>query len=53
MGASGHSIPNEGQVCYRFMTDSGSIAKRTTQVGEVKRPLAAVSKIVDAKNMKF
>ena len=35
------------------MTDSGSISKGTTQVGEVKRPLAAVSKIVAAKNIVF
>ena len=35
------------------MTESGSIAKGTTQIGEVKRPLAAVSKIVEAKNIVF
>ena len=46
--ASGHSIPNEGEVTYKFMTESGSIAQGTTQVGEVRRPLAAVSKITKA-----
>ena len=49
--ASGHSIPNEGQVSYRFMTDTGSISSGTTQVGEVQRPLAAVSKISKAGNI--
>merc|ERR1711994_889304 len=49
--ASGHSIKNEGQVNYTFMTESGSVAKGHTQVGEVKRPLAAVSKISEAGNI--
>ena len=49
--ASGHSIPNEGQVSYRFMTDTGGISSGTTQIGEVQRPLAAVSKISKAGNM--
>ena len=51
--ASGHSIKNEGQVSYKFMTESGDIAKGTTQVGEVRRPLAAVSKITKANNIVF
>ena len=51
--ASGHSIPNEGQVQYRLMTESGDIAKGTTQVGEVRRPLAAVSRITAANNIAF
>ena len=41
--ASGHGIRNEGQVTYRFMTEHGDVARGTTQVGKVRRPLAAVS----------
>ena len=33
------------------MTEIGSAAKGNTQVGEVKRPLAAVSKISEAGNI--
>ena len=51
--ASGHSIPNEGEVTYRFMTENGKIAEGTTQVGEVRRPLAAVSKITKAGQIAF
>ena len=51
--ASGHSIKNEGEVLYRFMTESGEIARGKTQVGEVRRPLAAVSKITAANNIAF
>ena len=43
--ASGHGIRNEGEVTYRFMTEHGEVAKGTTQVGEVRRPLAAVSNL--------
>ena len=35
------------------MTDTGSISSGTTQVGEVQRPLAAVSKISKAGNITF
>ena len=42
--ASGHSIPNEGEVSYSFMNEHGGIAHGTTQVGEVRRPLAADQK---------
>ena len=49
--ASGHSIRNEGQVNYTFMTETGNVARGHTQVGEVKRPLAAVSKISEAGNI--
>ena len=38
---------------YRFMTELGDINKGTTQVGEVRRPLAAVSKITKANNIAF
>ena len=41
--ASGHGIRNEGEVTYRFMTEHGDVARGTTQVGKVRRPLAAVS----------
>ena len=41
--ASGHPIRNEGEVTYNFMTEHGDIARGTTQIGKVKRPLAAVS----------
>ena len=51
--ASGHSIKNEGEVSYRFMTESGGVARGTTQIGEVRRPLAAVSKITAANNLAF
>ena len=47
--ASGHGIYNEGEVTYKFLTESGQLAKGTTQVGEVRRPLAAVSKLTKAK----
>ena len=36
---------------YKFITDSGALARGTTQIGEVKRPLAAVSKISAAGNI--
>ena len=49
--ASGHSIRNEGQATYKFVTDAGGLARGTTQIGEVKRPLAAVSKIAAAGNI--
>ena len=51
--ASGHSIKNEGQVTYRFATESGDINKGTTHGGEVRRPLAAVSRITKANNICF
>ena len=51
--ASGHSIPNEGEVTYRFMTEAGVMRKGTTQVGEVKRPLAAVSDMTAANQLVF
>ena len=51
--ASGHSIPNEGEVTYSFMTEHGNVSRGTTQVGEVRRPLAAVSKITKAGNIAF
>ena len=35
------------------MTEAGKVAKGTTQVGKVKRPLAAVSKIAAAGNFAF
>ena len=34
--ASGHSIPNEGEVEYKFMVEGGAIRKGRTQVGEVR-----------------
>ena len=40
--ASGHGIPNEGEVEYECMDENGNIEKRKTQIGEVRRPLAAV-----------
>ena len=46
--ASGHSIPNEGQVTYRFMTETGEVARGTTQIGEVKRPLPQYGSVDDA-----
>ena len=49
--ASGHSIRNEGQVKYRFLTEEGTVNKGTTQIGGVQRPLTAVSKISEASNM--
>ena len=51
--ASGHAIPNEGEITYRFMSESGAINQGTTQIGDVRRPLAAVSKITAAKNLVF
>ena len=41
--ASGHPIKNEGEITYDFMTEHGDVARGTTQIGKVKRPLAAVS----------
>ena len=35
------------------MTEDGKISQGTTQVGEVRRPLAAVSKITGAGNIAF
>ena len=35
------------------MTEAGKVAKGTTQVGQVKRPLAAVSKMIAAGNFAF
>ena len=49
--ASGHTIDNEGEVSYKFMTESGAVSRGTTQIGEVRRPLAAVSKITKAGNL--
>ena len=46
--ASGHAIDNEWEVRYRFMTESGAVNQGTTQIGKVRRPLAAVSKITEA-----
>ena len=43
----------EGEVSYRFMVESGDIARGTTQIGKVRRPLAAVSKITKAGNIAF
>ena len=51
--ASGHGIDIDGEVTYRFMTENGKIAEGTTQVGEVRRPLAAVSKITKAGQIAF
>ena len=51
--ASGHTIPNEGEVTYSFMTEHGAISNGTSQVGAVRRPLAAVSKITKANNFVF
>ena len=33
------------------MTESGAVSRGTTQIGEVRRPLAAVSKITKAGNL--
>ena len=35
------------------MTETGEVSRGTTQVGEVRRPLAAVSKITKANNIAF
>ena len=35
------------------MDESGAIKKGTTQIGEVRRPLAAVSKVTKANNIVF
>ena len=35
------------------MTEDGAINKGTTQIGDVQRPLAAVSKISEAGNISF
>ena len=51
--ASGHSIKNEGEVSYKFLTEDGGMNRGTTQVGDVKRPLAAVSRITQANNIAF
>ena len=41
--ASGHGIRNEGEIEYKVMNEAGVIETKKTQVGEVRRPLAAVS----------
>ena len=41
--ASGHGIKNEGEVTYDLMTEHGDLSRGTTQIGKVRRPLAAVS----------
>ena len=46
--ANGGAIENEGEVTYKFLTESGKMAKGTTQVGDVRRPLTAVSKLSKA-----
>ena len=52
--ASGHAIANEGEVLYKFMVESGAVNKGRTQVGEVRRPLAAVSQLTkDQRNIVF
>ena len=52
--ASGHAIHNESEVLYKFMGESGSLHKGLTQVGEVRRPLAAVSRLTeDNRNIVF
>ena len=51
--ASGHTIKNEGEVLFKFMTESGAIKRGKTQVGDVQRPLAAVSEITKAKQIAF
>ena len=52
--ASGHAIHNEGEVMYKFMSESGTVHKAQTQVGEVRRPLAAVSQLTkDQRNIVF
>ena len=38
---------------YKFMTEDGVIKKGRTQVGKVKRPLAAVSEITKANQIAF
>ena len=38
---------------YRFMTEDGVMKKGTTQVGDVKRPLAAVSDMTAANQIVF
>ena len=51
--ASGHGTDNEGEVTYKFLTETGKVASGTTQVGEVRRPLAAVSKLTKAGQIAF
>ena len=52
--ASGHPIKNEGGVMYKFMLESGAVNKGKTQIGDVRRPLAAVSQLTkDARNIVF
>ena len=51
--ASGHSIPNEGEAVYSFMTETGAIKRGKTQVGEVRRPLAAVSSLTKNNQIAF
>ena len=52
--ASGHAIHNEGEVMYKCMVESGAIKRCRTQVGEVRRPLAAVSQLTkDETNIVF
>ena len=39
---------------YKFMSESGAIHRAKTQVGEVRRPLAAVSRLTeDQRNIVF
>ena len=38
---------------FKFMTESGTIKRGKTQVGEVQRPLAAVSEITKAQQIAF
>ena len=51
--AGGTKSLNEGEVTYKFLTETGDMAKGTTQIGEVRRPLAAVSKITKAGQVAF
>ena len=51
--ASGHSIYNEGQVMYKFMDENGQVKKGSTQVGDVRRPLAAVSQLTNNNQIGF
>ena len=38
---------------FKFMTESGAVRRGKTQVGEVQRPLAAVSEITKAQQIAF
>ena len=51
--ASGKAIENEGEVHYRFMNEDGKINRGVTQVGEARRPLAAVSSVTHNDKMVF